>query len=77
MNGQDKSSINIAHRVNLLVIVLLVCLLCGQLVMTKGIEKSIVYLFAGGIAILLAVINYFLPINKHIKGLFLHYYLQL
>lgn len=69
MKKRDKSSIYVAHRVNILVIALIVCLLCGQLVITKGFESSGTYLLAGGVALLLAIINYFLPIGEYVKGI--------
>lgn len=52
------------HRVNLAIISVLAVLICGPMILSKGI----VYLFIGLGVIGLAVGNYFLPIKTYVKG---------
>ncbi|KOS68523.1 hypothetical protein AEA09_08140 [Lysinibacillus contaminans] len=53
------------HRVNLAIISILAILICGPMILSKGI----VYLFIGLGVIGLAIGNYFLPIKTYVKGL--------
>lgn len=57
------------HRVNLFITIVVTFLLCGQLVLSKGIDSSGIYLLAGLLIIVIASINYMLPINNYLKGL--------
>lgn len=52
------------HRVNLAIISVLAVLICGPMILSKGI----VYLFIGLAVIGLAVGNYYLPIQTYVKG---------
>ncbi|MEK5232167.1 methyl-accepting chemotaxis protein [Lysinibacillus sp. FSL K6-0232] len=52
------------HRVNLAIISILAMLICGPMILSKGI----LFLFVGLIVIALAVCNYFLPIKTYVKG---------
>ncbi|MFF2175992.1 methyl-accepting chemotaxis protein [Lysinibacillus sp. NPDC058147] len=52
------------HRVNLAIISILAVLICGPMILSKGI----MFLFVGLAVIALAVCNYFLPINTYVKG---------
>ncbi|MFJ7913983.1 MULTISPECIES: methyl-accepting chemotaxis protein [unclassified Lysinibacillus] len=52
------------HRVNLAIISILAVLICGPLILSKGI----MFLFVGLAVMALAVCNYFLPINTYVKG---------
>lgn len=52
------------HRVNLTIISVLAVLICGPMILSKGI----IYLFIGLGVIGLAVGNYFLPIKTYVKG---------
>lgn len=52
------------HRINLVIISVLAVLICGPMILSKGI----VYLFIGLAVIGLAVGNYFLPIKTYVKG---------
>lgn len=52
------------HRVNLAIISVLAILICGPMILSKGI----VFLFIGLGVIGLAVGNYFLPIPTYVKG---------
>ncbi|MCK1989981.1 methyl-accepting chemotaxis protein [Lysinibacillus fusiformis] len=52
------------HRVNLAIISILAILICGPMILSKGI----LFLFVGLAVIALAVCNYFLPIQTYVKG---------
>ncbi|CAM5696953.1 Methyl-accepting transducer domain-containing protein OS=Lysinibacillus sphaericus OX=1421 GN=LS41612_12730 PE=3 SV=1 [Lysinibacillus sphaericus] len=52
------------HRVNLAIISILAILICGPMILTKGI----MFLFIGLAVIAFALCNYFLPIQTYIKG---------
>ncbi|WP_107941913.1 methyl-accepting chemotaxis protein [Metasolibacillus fluoroglycofenilyticus] len=52
------------HRVNLAIITALAILICGPLIISRGI----LFLVVGLIVIALAAINYFLPIKPYVKG---------
>jgi len=52
------------HRVNLAIISILAILICGPMILSKGI----LFLFVGLAVIALAVCNYFLPIKTYVKG---------
>ncbi len=52
------------HRVNLAIISILAVLICGPMILSKGI----IYLFIGLAVITLAVCNYYLPIKTYVKG---------
>lgn len=52
------------HRVNLAIISILAILICGPMILSKGIH----FLFIGLAVIALAVCNYFLPIKTYVKG---------
>lgn len=57
------------HKVNLFITISVAFLLCGQLVLSKGLDKSGIYLLAGISIIIIASINYLLPIGNYLKGL--------
>lgn len=52
------------HRVNLAIIIALAILICGPLIISRGM----LFLAVGLIVVALALINYFLPINPYVKG---------
>lgn len=52
------------HRVNLAIISILAILICGPMILSKGI----LFLFVGLAVITLAVCNYLLPIKTYVKG---------
>ncbi|QDQ02928.1 hypothetical protein FOH38_22150 [Lysinibacillus fusiformis] len=52
------------HRVNLAIISILAVLICGPMILSKGIA----YLFIGLAVNALAVCNYYLPIKTYVKG---------
>ncbi|GLC88983.1 methyl-accepting chemotaxis protein [Lysinibacillus piscis] len=52
------------HRVNLAIILILAMLICGPLVVSRGV----LFLVVGLAVVALAVGNYFLPISPYIKG---------
>ncbi|WP_342503730.1 methyl-accepting chemotaxis protein [Lysinibacillus sp. FSL L8-0126] len=52
------------HRVNLAIISILAILICGPMILSKGIH----FLFIGLAVISLAVCNYLLPIKTYVKG---------
>lgn len=58
-----------AHKVNLIVIIVLFFLICIGFFISRGFEQSIKLFVAGSIILIVSVINYFLPINNDLKGL--------
>ena len=55
------------HRVNLAIIAILAVLICGPLILSKGI----MFLFVGLAVMALAVCNYFYQLTRMLKALFL------
>jgi len=74
----EKSIVNVkgsydskrADRVNMIVIVGIILLFTVQSIFTKGVDRAISIAIQGVVIILLSLVNYFLPINKNVKGLF-------
>lgn len=65
---QDTYNTQRVHKVNLFVTIAVVLLVCGPIVLDKGISHSIPFLVAGGAVAVSATVNYFLPINNYVKG---------
>lgn len=70
MLNHDAYNTDRVHKVNILVTIAIVALFSVQSVFTKGFDRALVNIFEGLGIVLLAVINYFLPISRYIKGLF-------
>jgi methyl-accepting chemotaxis protein len=69
MNQQDGYNIGRVHKVNLIVVIILVCLICGQVLLTEGWKEATIPLIAGASIVLISIGNFFIPINRYIKGL--------
>ena len=68
MGKLDQYDILKVHRVNLIITIVLVLLVCGSLVAAKGIVSGLFYIILGLAVIALSTVNYFLPINTYVKG---------
>lgn len=69
MKENTDYSVNRVHKVNIIVLIAIVLLICGQVLLSDGIKEAIVPMIAGILIVLLSIGNYFLPINNNIKGL--------
>ncbi len=58
-----------ADKVNLITILLLVIIICGQVVMADGLANSGVQLTAGAVIAAIMFLNYFIPMKSFIRGL--------
>lgn len=70
MQYQDSYNTKRVDMVNLFATIIIVILIVGQILLTKGLSKGIPNAIEGFVIIGLSTINYFLPINRYIKGLF-------
>lgn len=68
---EDNYNTDRVHKVNLLLTIILVFLVCSPSVQVKGFSDSIVYISSGLIVITISVITYFLRINRYLKGFLL------
>ncbi|MFC5560117.1 methyl-accepting chemotaxis protein [Ureibacillus thermophilus] len=57
------------HKINIVLTMILVFLICGPHVIEKGFQGSKLYVYAGVVIFLVSILMYFLPINKYVKGL--------
>ena len=71
MLNKDTYNVQRVNKVNMAVIVAIVLLISIQSMLIQGVARGITIGLQGTIVIVLAIINYFLPINKYIKGLLL------
>jgi len=73
MGGDDVIQANYnthrVHKINVVLTIILVFLICAPHVNEKGLEGSKLYVMAGTLILLVSILLYFLPINKYIKGL--------
>ncbi|MDF2986440.1 MAG: methyl-accepting chemotaxis sensory transducer [Eubacterium sp.] len=69
MLQQDSYNTQRVHRVNVMVTVLVVVLMIVQALITQGSSHGLRVAVEGSFVIVLVFVNYFLPINKYIKGL--------
>ncbi len=58
-----------ADRVNLITVLLLVVIICGQVIYTDGISEGVAQLLAGAAVCIVMVVNYFIPMNGYLRGL--------
>ncbi|MFZ5987285.1 MAG: methyl-accepting chemotaxis protein [Bacillota bacterium] len=70
MLRQDSYDINRVHKVNILVTVLVIVLMVSQALITQGLDRGIKNAVQGSVVVVLLATNYFLPINRYLKGLF-------
>lgn len=69
MNNRDSYNVQRVHRVNILMTLFIVLLMVGLAAVLDGISRGLSIAAQGSIVVVLAVVNYFLPINKYVKGL--------
>lgn len=69
MQNKDAYDMKRVDITNLIVTVALIMIVCVQVILSRGLRDSIVPVMAGVIIIILSTINYFLPIQRFIKGL--------
>lgn len=70
MSENDRYNVKRVHFVNLMVIALIVVVFCAQSFITQGISRGVNLTLLGCGIFALTVVNYFLPINSYLKGLF-------
>jgi methyl-accepting chemotaxis protein len=58
-----------ADKVNLLVVLLLVVIICGQVIYTNGFKGGFAQLLAGIAVFLIMTATYFIPMNGYLRGL--------
>lgn len=68
---QDNYNTQRVHKVNVLLMGILVFLICGPVVFSDGIKESINFLIAGALVLIISIGTYFLPINTYLKGFIL------
>lgn len=66
---QDTYNTQRVHKVNVIVTVLVVILMTIQSMITQGFSHGMKVGIEGSFVIILTIVNYFLPINKYVKGL--------
>jgi len=69
MKSKDHDFTQRAHKLNLIVIIVLFFVICLGFIITRGFMQSISLFIAGLIILTISIINYFLPINNDLKGL--------
>ncbi len=69
MEKQKTYNVKRVDRINVLVTIAIVLLICSQVVLSRGFAGSIAPLAAGTVVVAVAVINYFLKINQNVKAL--------
>jgi len=65
----DKYNVKRVHKVNIAVILLIVLLISVQAILAQGLSGGVKVILQGCLVLILAIINYFLPIKKYTKGL--------
>ena len=69
MNSEDSYNVTRVHKVNIAITVLIVMLISIQSVIIQGVSRGLVIGLEGSVAVILVIINYFLPIKRYTKGL--------
>ncbi|MHB8128807.1 MAG: methyl-accepting chemotaxis protein [Mobilitalea sp.] len=69
MKHQDSYDINRIHKVNLFVVVAIICLLSVQDILTEGLKEATIPLIAALVTIAISTGNYFAPYGDRLKGL--------
>ncbi len=69
MLQQDTYNTHRVHKVNVIVTVLVVVLMTVQSMITQGMNHGMKVGIEGSLVIILTIVNFFLPVNKYIKGL--------
>lgn len=65
---QDHYNVQRVHRVNILITIVLVFLICIPVVLTRGITGAMAIIIVGLSVLIMSVIVYFLPIKNYVKG---------
>ncbi len=66
---EDNYNLQRVHKVNLLTIIMLACMMAVQAFLMQGAAKGVNNLMQGSLIVVLAVINFYLPIKGYTKGL--------
>jgi len=66
---QDNYNTQRVHRVNILITIILVFLICMPVVSSRGIMGGMSVIIAGLVVLVMDIITYFLPIKNYVKGL--------
>jgi len=66
---QDNYNTQRVHKVNALVAIIVVFLICIPVVAVRGISDGMTIIMAGIAVIIMVAITYFLPIKNYVKGL--------
>lgn len=69
MQKEHTYDIKRVNKVNVIVTIAIVLLICVQVIVSRGIGGSIAPLAAGSFVVAVAIINYFLKINHNVKAL--------
>jgi len=64
----DIYNTNRVHKVNIILTVILVFMICIPVIYARGVAGSLAILLAGLIVLVLSTVTYFLPINTYLKG---------
>lgn len=70
MKTQDMYNTKKAHNLNIIATILIILLFVAQVMLTEGFQRGMVVAIYGLAAISAVLVNYFLPINRYLKGLF-------
>jgi len=69
MDIPDSYNTQRVHRINLTLIIAIVLVILTPIVINRGLSNTVPLVLSGAAVILLAVINYLLPIRPYLKGL--------
>lgn len=65
---QDNYNVQRVHKVNIVITIILVFLICIPVVLSRGITDGIPIVIAGLSVLVISIITYFLPIKEYVKG---------
>ena len=69
MQIQDAYNVSKVHRVNIVATVVIVSLFIVQALITQGLDRGLKIATYGSVILVIALVNYFLPISRYVKGL--------
>ncbi|NLK87215.1 MAG: chemotaxis protein [Clostridiaceae bacterium] len=67
---QDSYNLKRVHIVNFSIIIAVVLMIITKTFLLQGVDRGMVVMIEGAVILVLAVVNYFLPTNDYLKGLF-------
>ena len=70
---QDNYNVQRVHRVNILITICVVFLVCIPVVSARGLMEAKAIVIAGLSVLAMAILTYFLPIKNYVKGLCLSF----